>query len=132
MLESIRPFSEENLSNYPKPAAATPLNPRRRGIIIGASDGIGAALARRLAREGYTLALLARSGDKLETLCREINHSKNPAETEELLLRYLDKLESAPHPFATPAAGLDLGAGAGEEIPCEDESAGTNGSGASP
>jgi hypothetical protein len=44
----------------PKPAAVTPLNPRRRGIIIGASDGLGAAMARRLAQEGYILALLAR------------------------------------------------------------------------
>ena len=61
------------MSNTLKPAAATPLNPRRRGIIVGASDGIGAALARRLAREGYTLALLARRGDKLESLCAEIN-----------------------------------------------------------
>ncbi|HSL44944.1 MAG TPA: SDR family NAD(P)-dependent oxidoreductase [Anaerolineales bacterium] len=61
------------MSNYPKPIAATPLNPRRRGIIIGASDGIGAALARRLAREGYSLALLARRQDKLESLCQEIN-----------------------------------------------------------
>ena len=31
---------------------ATPLNPRRRGLIIGASDGLGAVLARHLAREG--------------------------------------------------------------------------------
>jgi len=75
MLESIRPFSEENLSNYPRPAAATPLHPRRRGIIIGASDGIGAALARRLAREGYILALLARSADKLESISNEINQA---------------------------------------------------------
>jgi short-subunit dehydrogenase len=75
MLESIRPSSEEKVSNYPKSAVATPLNPRRRGIIIGASDGIGAVLARRLAREGYTLALLARSGDKLESLCSEINQA---------------------------------------------------------
>lgn len=64
------------------------------------------------------------------TLCREINHSKNPAETEELLLRYLDKLESAPHPLATPASGLD--GAAGEDAACEDEAAVTNGSGASP
>ena len=75
MLESIRLFSEDNVSNYPKPAAATPLNPRRRGIIIGASDGIGAALARRLARAGYTLALLARREDKLASLCEEINQT---------------------------------------------------------
>lgn len=61
------------MSTYPKPAAATPLNPRLRGILIGASDGIGAALARRLAGEGYTLALLARRADKLEALCSEIN-----------------------------------------------------------
>jgi short-subunit dehydrogenase len=73
MLESIRPSSEENVSNYPKSAAATPLNPRRRGIIIGASDGIGAALAHRLAREGYMLALLARREDKLDALCSEIH-----------------------------------------------------------
>src|SRR5215211_3990093 len=75
MLESIRPYLEDNVSTYPKPVPATPLNPRRRGIIIGASDGIGAALARRLAREGYTLALLARSQDKLESLCHEINQN---------------------------------------------------------
>jgi len=77
MLESIRPYSEDNVSIYPKPAPSTPLNPRRRGIIIGASDGIGAALARRLAREGYTLALLARSQDKLESLCHEINQNSS-------------------------------------------------------
>ena len=63
------------MSNFPKPAAATPLNPRRRGIIIGASDGIGALLARRLARASYTLALLARREDKLESLCDEINQT---------------------------------------------------------
>lgn len=73
MLESIRPSMEDRVSKYSKPAAATPLNPRRRGIIIGASEGIGAALARRLAHEGYTLALLARRADKLESLCSDIN-----------------------------------------------------------
>jgi short-subunit dehydrogenase len=56
-------------------AIATPLNPHRRGIIIGASEGLGAALARRLAREGYSLALLARRQDKLAALCTEINEA---------------------------------------------------------
>jgi len=77
MLESTNPYSEDNVSNYPKPVAATPLNPRRRGIIIGASDGIGATLARRLAPEGYTLALSARRKDKLESICDEINRTSN-------------------------------------------------------
>ncbi|HSB02542.1 MAG TPA: SDR family NAD(P)-dependent oxidoreductase [Anaerolineales bacterium] len=65
------------MSKYPKPVTATPLNPRRRGIVIGASDGIGAALARQLAHEGYTLALLARRKDKLEAVCNEINRTAN-------------------------------------------------------
>ena len=47
--------------------------PARRAIIVGASSGIGAALARRLAAEGYTLALLARRAELLKALCEEIN-----------------------------------------------------------
>jgi short-subunit dehydrogenase len=57
------------------------LNPRRRGIIIGASDGLGAALAVRLTRERYSLALLARRKDKLETVCKEINQSAGKQST---------------------------------------------------
>ncbi len=67
------------MPEYPKPAAATPLQPRRRAIVVGASDGIGAALAHRLAREGYLLALLARRADKLDSLCSEINQSSGEA-----------------------------------------------------
>jgi len=52
---------------------ATPLQPRKRGLIVGASSGLGAALARKLSREGYTLALLARRGERLADLCAEIN-----------------------------------------------------------
>lgn len=82
MLKWNNPILEDNVSDTPisdptpgKPAPATPLNPRRRGIIVGASDGLGAALAYRLAQEGYTLALLARRGDKLEAVCNQINQS---------------------------------------------------------
>ena len=75
-------FLEDNVSDpssldqtQGRLAPATPLNPRRRGIIVGASDGLGAALARRLAHDGYSLALLARRKDKLEAICHEINQS---------------------------------------------------------
>ena len=69
------------MSDSLKIVPATPLSPRRRGIIIGASEGIGAALARRLAKEGYTLALIARQKDKLNALCAEINTSFNETRT---------------------------------------------------
>jgi NADP-dependent 3-hydroxy acid dehydrogenase YdfG len=62
------------VSDSPKPAPATPLNPRRRAILVGSSGGIGAALARKLAREGYALALLDRDLKPLQALCREINN----------------------------------------------------------
>lgn len=55
------------------PALATPLTPRRRGIIVGASVGLGAALARKLSREGYALALLGRNKERLASLSNEIN-----------------------------------------------------------
>jgi len=60
------------VSRVPAPLA-TPLKPRRRAIIVGASSGIGAALARRLAGEEYTLALLARRAELLKSVCEEIN-----------------------------------------------------------
>lgn len=57
------------------PPRATPLTPRKRVILVGASSGIGAALARQLAGEGWTVALLARRTDRLDALCKEINTS---------------------------------------------------------
>jgi len=65
------------MSDSSKPAPATPLNPRQRAILVGASGGIGAALTRRLAREGYTLALVDRNEDTLKALCDEINRNAN-------------------------------------------------------
>lgn len=52
---------------------ATPLNPRQRAIVVGASVGMGAALSRKLAKEGYAVALVARQKDKLKELCAEID-----------------------------------------------------------
>ena len=63
------------MSETPKPVPATPLNPRRRAILVGASEGMGAALSRKLAKEGYTIALVARQETKLTALCNEINQA---------------------------------------------------------
>lgn len=70
-------FMRSPVSDLPKPAPATPLTLRRRGIIVGASEGIGASLAQKLTREGYILALIARRKGKLNTLCYEINSMFN-------------------------------------------------------
>ena len=40
-------------------------------LIVGAGSGLSASLARALAREGYQIALAARSIDKLDALCQE-------------------------------------------------------------
>jgi NAD(P)-dependent dehydrogenase (short-subunit alcohol dehydrogenase family) len=52
---------------------ATPLQPRKRAIIVGACGGLGTALTRKLARHGWTLALIARKGDCPEALSAELN-----------------------------------------------------------
>jgi len=67
------------VSDLPISASATPLNPRRRGLVIGASLGLGAELARKLSREGYSLALIARSEDKLNDLSNEIQSNGGSA-----------------------------------------------------
>jgi len=62
-----------------RPASRYDENDRRepqmlkRAIVVGASSGIGAALCRRLAREGYRVAAVARHRDSLEALAREVN-----------------------------------------------------------
>ena len=42
-------------------------------MIVGASAGIGAELARELVRRGYFVALIARRGHLLEALTDELN-----------------------------------------------------------
>jgi short-subunit dehydrogenase len=102
------PYLEDNVSDSPKSAPATPLNPHRRGIIVGASLGLGAALARNLAREGYSLALLARSKDKLDALCNEINTAGGNALAYAHDVSEYDEIPALLRKVVADLGGLDL------------------------
>ena len=53
-------------------------------VITGASSGIGEATARLMAREGWTVVIVARSADKLEALKSQIEHDGGAAVVEVL------------------------------------------------
>lgn len=55
-------------------------------VVTGASKGIGEAIARALAEEGYNLALGARSVDRLKEIAEELNEKHNV----EVFYHYLD------------------------------------------
>ena len=48
-------------------------------LVTGVGPGTGAAIARRFARGGYAVAMLARSRERLSALEREIEHSRGYA-----------------------------------------------------
>lgn len=50
----------------------------RRALVCGASSGIGRACALAFARAGAEVAVLARSADKLESLCAELREAGAP------------------------------------------------------
>jgi len=101
-------YLEDNVSDSIKPVPATPLNPRRRGIIIGASDGLGAELARKLTREGYSLAVLARRKDKLDALCNELNTKEQLARTYVHDVADYNKVPELLRKIVAELGGLDL------------------------
>jgi NAD(P)-dependent dehydrogenase (short-subunit alcohol dehydrogenase family) len=57
----------ESARPQPPHVAGVPVD-RRHALVIGASSGMGAALVKQLVREGYRVAALARSEDKLQSL----------------------------------------------------------------
>ena len=78
---------------------------RRTFVVTGASSGLGEHFARSLAREGHRVVLMARRGDRLAEIAREIAAADGLAETVTLDVTDPASVEAA---FAGIEGGLDV------------------------
>jgi meso-butanediol dehydrogenase / (S,S)-butanediol dehydrogenase / diacetyl reductase len=59
--------------------AGPPVTPHRAGLVTGAGSGIGAAVCRRLVRDGYAVCLVGRRRAPLEELAAELREAGGEA-----------------------------------------------------
>jgi short-subunit dehydrogenase len=89
---------------------------RPGAIVVGASGGIGAAVARELARRGYSVALLGRQIDALERVAQEITAARGADKQNVLAARVYrhDVTDGEAAPTLFDEIRHDLGAGGSE------------------
>jgi short-subunit dehydrogenase len=80
----------------------------RTALVTGASSGIGAALARRLAAEGITVALAARREDALRTVAGEIEAAGGSASLHPMDVSDPEATVAAVRAADEALGGLDL------------------------
>ena len=66
------------------------MNEKRVAIVTGGSRGIGAAIVRRLAKDGLHVLALARSADKLQQVCDEVRGQEMPGSAEPVVCDIAD------------------------------------------
>lgn len=107
-LSDTTPTQSERPSQ--KRPSSRPLEPQQSAIVVGASSGIGAALVRELAHQGYRVAALARR----EELLQQLAGSVNTAVSQQRVLPYIhdvSRFAEIPALFQQVVAdlgGLDL------------------------
>lgn len=84
--------------------------PWSRAIVVGASSGIGEAIARHLAKKHCMVGLVARRSDVLESICAEINETSDPCLAVPYThdVRDTEGAEPLLQEIATEFGGLDL------------------------
>jgi NAD(P)-dependent dehydrogenase (short-subunit alcohol dehydrogenase family) len=80
----------------------------QRALIVGASSGMGAELARQLAREGCQVALVARRAEELNRLAEEINTTASAARVYVQDVRQYACVPGLFQQIARELGGLDL------------------------
>jgi short-subunit dehydrogenase len=107
----VKPTPDKRVKQRPGESLAM----TKRAIVVGASSGIGEALARKLAAEGYEVGLTARSVEKLEEIAESLPTKASVAQMD------VTETEAARDAFDDLAAamgGVDvvvLNAGVGPE-----------------
>lgn len=83
---------------------------RRKGIVVGASSGIGAAVAEELAACGYDVGLIARRADRLRELAGRIRDAEPTCRTEVYPhdVRAVDEVAKLFERIVEDLHGLDL------------------------
>lgn len=87
---------------------ATPAERHRTALVTGASRGIGEAIVRRLAAEGYRVGLLARSADVLEGLAASLAAAGSTADVLAADLLDLDATRATVAAWIESCGGVDV------------------------
>lgn len=92
----------------PKPARRTPPAGAPVALVTGASTGIGLALAKRLGREGYGVAMMARRTDVLAAAADEVRSTGAQVDTFELDVTNAGAFDAALRVLRAKRGRLDL------------------------
>jgi 3-oxoacyl-[acyl-carrier protein] reductase len=66
------------------------MNEKRVAIVTGGSRGIGAAIVRRLAKDGLHVVAVARNADKLQEVCEQVRSQESAGSAEALVCDIAD------------------------------------------